>query len=111
MPFITFIYRIGTKTYYGKYVSSRFSDDHEGLDNEIKSSLMRGLRLYQQQHNSAERSPLKYNQVKVGILSYSNDEFVPTFSSQREIACFDFYCDDSHHTYKTYVNGKLLEKV
>ena len=38
MPFITFIYRIGNnnKVFYGKYVCDYISDDHDGLDNEIK---------------------------------------------------------------------------
>ena len=38
MPFITFIYKVGknSKTYYGKYCFDYISDDHEGLDNEVK---------------------------------------------------------------------------
>ena len=38
MPFITFIYKVGKnhKTYYGKYCFDYISDDHEGLDNEVK---------------------------------------------------------------------------
>jgi hypothetical protein len=43
MPFITFIYRVGKnqKTYYCKYCSDYISDDHEGLDIEVKYILKR----------------------------------------------------------------------
>ena len=44
MVFITFIYRIGDndKTYFGKYNPTYLSDDHEGLDEEVKSCLVDG---------------------------------------------------------------------
>lgn len=45
MGFITFIYRIknNPNTYYGKYCFDYISDDHEGLDNEVKYVLKEGL--------------------------------------------------------------------
>ena len=48
MSFITFIYRIenSDKVFYGKYVCDYVSDDHEGLDNEIKSIVIDGINAY-----------------------------------------------------------------
>ena len=48
MSFITFIYKVGKnyKTYYGKYCFDYISDDHEGLDNEVKDILITGLNKY-----------------------------------------------------------------
>lgn len=47
MPFITFIYKVGKKkTYYGKYCSDYISDDHDGLDNEVKYILLSGINEY-----------------------------------------------------------------
>ena len=45
MPFITFIYKVGKnyKTYYGKYCFNSISDEYEGLDNEVKDILIKGL--------------------------------------------------------------------
>ena len=42
MPFITFIYKVGKnpKIYYGKYCIDYISDDHDGLDNEVKYTLI-----------------------------------------------------------------------
>jgi hypothetical protein len=53
MPFITFIYKIGknNKTYYGKYCINSMSDDHEGLDNEVKYLLIKGLNEYRKKKN------------------------------------------------------------
>ena len=55
MPFISFIYRVGKskKTYYGKYCSDYISDDHEGLDTEVKYSLLKGLKKYNEEKNEA----------------------------------------------------------
>ena len=45
MPFITFIYKIGSnnKTYFGKYITDYISDEHEGLDLVIKPYLLDGI--------------------------------------------------------------------
>ena len=47
--FITFIYKIGKRTYYGKYVFSYMSDDHEGLDDEIRPLLLDGINRFRRQ--------------------------------------------------------------
>ena len=105
MPFIKFIYRIGNnkKTYYGKHFARYISDDHEGLDNEVKSSLIYGLNKFREQNGL----PKLKSKIHVGILSLSIHECIPTFSTLKEIKVFDFYHEDYGET-KTYINGKLL---
>jgi len=103
MPFITFIYKVGknSRTYYGKCCFSYISDDHEGLDNEVKYILKQGLNQYRNQNNIQK---LK-SKLMIGIMSFSSNPVVPTYSTNDEIKCFDFYktFDD-----KIYINGKLI---
>lgn len=53
MGFITFIYRVGknNKIYYGKYCFDYISDDHEGLDNEVKYVLKQSINHYRKTKN------------------------------------------------------------
>lgn len=104
MAFITFIYKFGKnpKTYYGKYCADYISDDHEGLDIEVKYILEEALcKKYNNNNNNNRKKP----NIQIGILSFSSHKIIPTNSSKNEIRCFDFY-----YTYdnKTYINGKLL---
>lgn len=103
MPFITFIYRIGNnpKTYYGKCCFEYISDDHEGLDNEVKYFLKKGLNEYRKQKNIQQIK----SKISIGILSLSLDRIVPTHSTNAEIKCFDFY--KNFHD-KIYINGKMI---
>jgi len=108
MPFITFIYRIGNnnKVFYGKYVCDYISDDHDGLDNEIKDIVNYGINEYRKQMG------IKVKKIRIGILSLSQHDCIPTYSSDAEIKCFDFY--HKTHTLKndeTYVNGKRIHGV
>lgn len=107
MPFISFIYRIGKnkKTYYGKYVTDDVSDDHEGLDNEVKYSLINGVNEYRKQKGL---SPLKTKTLYVGVISFSNNKYIPTYSSSQEIKCFDFYMINQNYKGERYVNGELI---
>lgn len=108
MPFITFIYRIGNNktTYYGKYVTDYISDDHDGLDDEIKPLLVYGINMYRKNNN---RSIIPKKNIHIGILSLSIGTIIPTYSSENEIKCFDFYCTKCKNVEeKTYVNGKIL---
>jgi hypothetical protein len=100
MPFITFIYKIGNEpnTYFGKYCSDYISDDHDGLDNEVKYSLKKALNKYREKNNI----PKITDELKIGVLSFSSSNIIPTFSSNKEIKCFDFYNDYDN---KTYING------
>ena len=102
--FITFIYRVGKspKTYYGKYYDDYISDDHEGLDTEVIHSLCQGLNKYRSMNNMPK---LSFSAVVVGVLSFSRDQYIPTFSSEKEIPCFDFYRDEQK---RIYINGKLI---
>jgi hypothetical protein len=40
----------------------------------------------------------------IGILSFSSNNIIPTYSTDNEIKCFDFYCSYDN---KIYINGKL----
>ena len=102
MPFITFIYKVGKnyKTYYGKYCFDYISDDHEGLDNEVKDILIKGLNKYRKKNNQKLKT-----KIIIGILSFSSNDIIPTYSSDDEIKCFDFYYNDDN---KIYINGKLI---
>ena len=103
MPFITFIYKVeeNWKTYYGKYCFDYISDDHEGLDNEVEYILLKGLNEYRKKKNIQE---LK-SEIIIGILSFSSNKNIPTYSTDNEIKCFDFYYNDDN---KIYINGKLI---
>jgi predicted secreted protein len=103
MPFITFIYKVGKnyKTYYGKYCFNYISDDHEGLDNEVKNILLNALNEYRKKNNIQK---LK-SKIIIGILSFSSNDIIPTYSTDDEIKCFDFYYQEYD---KIYINGKLI---
>ena len=104
MTFITFIYKVGNnnKTYYGKFCSDHISDDHEGLNTIVNNILQRGLNEYRKKNN--QKLKLK-SKIRIGILSFSSHDFIPTDSTEDEIKCFDFYCD--YHG-KIYINGNLV---
>jgi hypothetical protein len=103
MPFITFIYKVGKnyKTYYGKYCVDYLSDDHDGLDNEVKYILTKGINEYRKKNNIQE---LK-SKIIIGILSFSSNDTIPTYSNDDEIKCFDFYYSYDN---KIYINGTLI---
>ena len=103
MPFITFIYKVGKnpKTYYGKYCVDYISDDHEGLDNEVEYILIKGLNDYRKKNNIKELKA----KINIGILSFSSNNIIPTYSTDNEIKCFDFYYK---YDKKIYINGKLI---
>uniref|UniRef100_A0A6C0KTR2 Uncharacterized protein n=1 Tax=viral metagenome TaxID=1070528 RepID=A0A6C0KTR2_9ZZZZ len=104
MPFITFIYKIDRCTFYGKYVFQQISDDHEGLDDEIRGILLKGVNAFRKMKNL---DPIK--KIMIGIMSYSFDHFAPCFSSEKEIQAFDFYCEDvNYYEHNMYINGIKL---
>ena len=102
MPFITFIYKVGFSSivYYGKYCADYISNDHDGLDLEVRQSLIQSLNQYRNKHNMPN-----VKKIFIGVLSYSDEYITPVYSSSNEIKCFDFYCD---YDGKKYINGKLL---
>ena len=94
MPFITFFYKLkndNTK-YYGKFVSNYISDDHSGLDREMKSIVVYGINLL---NLITMTINITIDDVSLGILSFSDHSHIPTYSSDDEIEMFDFYYDDS----------------
>ena len=103
MIFITFIYKVGNnnKRYYGKYCADYISDDHEGLDSIVKNILIKGLNEYRKKNNIKK---LK-SKIMIGILSFSSNDIIPTYSTDDEIKCFDFYYENYD---KIYINGKLI---
>ena len=104
MPFVTFIYKIDGRTFYGKYVAEFISDEHEGLDDVVRPIVLKGVNAYRKQKGLSS-----INRVKIGILSFSVDAFAPCYSSEKEMGCFDFYCDEQNYCKQTiYVNGQKI---
>jgi hypothetical protein len=104
MPFITFFYIIGNSTFYGKCCYDIISDDHSGLDNEVKYVLIKGINEYRKQKNLPKIKTIN----KIGILSFSESKYIPVYSSKKEIKAFDFYHISEKFEYETYINGKLI---
>lgn len=105
MTFITFFYKIGKRTFYGKYVTDVISDDHEGLDDEVRGMVLEGVNAFRKEKGL---SPI--NEVIIGVLSYSFDNFAPSYSSEKEVHAFDFYCDDlNSSTRMIYLNGTPMK--
>lgn len=107
MTFITFIYKIGNNptAYFGKYVTDYVSDDHNGLDTEVKYDLLDGLNQYRKQKGYPK---LDWHSIKIGVLGFAEGRYIPTHSSRPEFKCFDIYIDAYDSYKKIYVNGKLL---
>ena len=63
MSFITFIYRIrkNPKTYYGKCFFDYISDNHEGLDNEVKYFLKQGLNAHRKKKQNSKNKVKNYD--------------------------------------------------
>jgi len=101
MPFITFTYKVGNnpKIYYGKWCFDYISDDHEGLDNEVRYILKQGLNEYRKKNNM----PIIKSKIHIGILSFSSNQYIPTYSTNNEIKSFDFYVNQN-----IYINGKII---
>ena len=103
MSFISFFYKIkdDTTKYYGKYCVDYISDDHNGLDIEVKYVLKTGLNRYREKN---KQSKLKSNDIYVGVIAFSVNELIPTYSSNDEKSCFDFYCEHSKGITSFYIN-------
>lgn len=106
MPFITFGYKIKNNIYYGKHVTDYISDDHEGLDLEIKNKLLDSINKYRRQKKYQN---INDNDISIGVLSFSSNSRIPVYSSEEEIKFFNYYHEDINYKRKTYINGKLLE--
>lgn len=83
------------------------SDDHEGLDNEVREMVIKGVNGFRK-----EKGLTPINEVVIGVLSYSFDNFAPSYSSEKEIKAFDFYCDElNFSSCHIYINGTLMKDV
>ena len=107
MPSITFIYRIGEnrQLFYGKYVTDYISDDHEGLDLEVKPTLITSINKKRTQEGLEE---LSEEEFQIGVISLFTDRFIASYSSQEEIKAFDFYCNYFNYSKQVYINGMLV---
>jgi hypothetical protein len=90
--------------YYGKFYPGYISDDHEGLDLEVKSYLLKGL----QQDRIAKNLPPITDEIYIGVMSLSSHAYIPTWSSREEYKCFDFYCEIYKEKTTMYINGAPL---
>jgi hypothetical protein len=109
MSFITFIYKLENCDikYYGKYCFDYISDDHEGLDLEVQHVLLKGINKHRKRNNMEKLTAA--DQIDIGILCFARNQYIPVYSTDREIRCFDFYCEDYERIpTKYYVNGELL---
>jgi len=114
--FITFIFKLTNypdKTFYGKYCTDYISDDHEGLDEEIKPYLLKGISEYQKLEQNPPLFPEEIKeQLHIGIISVSEHKYISIHSTDKERDCFDFYCKKFTINHKKsltmYVCGKLI---
>ena len=74
--FITFIFKLKTGTFYGKYYTDAIPPDHEGLDEIVRPFLLKGLPEDEKIHH-------------IGILSVSNQKYISIHSSDDEKKCFE----------------------
>jgi hypothetical protein len=111
MSFVTFIYRIGKKTYFGKYIFDDYvSDDHNGLDTEIMHDVLDAINRYRMKH---DKPILSETQLTIGILSFCpGNAHIPVYSSEYEYKAFDLYYEAppsfSFTPATVYINGKIL---
>jgi len=84
-----------------KYIS----DDHEGLDIEVREQLLFGLNMLRKQNGMDVLDDAFMDEIKVGVISFALDEHIPSYSSDTEIGCFDFYCKTENGKHKYYVDG------
>jgi hypothetical protein len=110
--FVTFIYRIcgNPTTCYGKFLSGWISDDHQGLDAEMKSVLVNAINR-RRRRDVLQGSLLREEEVTLGILSVSYAESFPIYSTSEERFCFDFYYTDygySSDACQAYLDGVLI---
>ena len=107
--FITFIFKLKNKTFFGKYYTDKISPDHDGLDEEIRPYLLKGISEYRK----LEKKPQITEPVHIGILSVSSNKSILIHSTNEEKNCFDFYCEKFTINYKIclemYMFGKLIE--
>jgi len=102
------MYKIGRnqRIFYGKFFADYISDDHDGLDNEVRYYLLRSINRYRQNKNiDKKKNTIKNENLKIGVISFSSHKFIPDYSSDEEIQFFDYYKDYDN---KEYINGSRI---
>ncbi len=113
--FITFIFKMNNRIFYGKYYTDNISPDHTGLDEEVKPYLLKGIsEYYKKKEENTKVLPEEINtNLHIGIMSVSNEKYIAIHSSDDEKYSFDFYCEKYTINYKIcvrmYMFGKLIE--
>lgn len=111
MSFVTFMYRIGKNTYFGKYIfENGVSDDHNGLDTEIIHDVLDAINRYRVKH---EEPILLETELTIGILSFCpGNAHIPVYSSEEEYKAFDLYYEAapsfSFTPSTVYINGEIV---
>ena len=113
MSFITFEYSVkGVSGYFtGKVIVDYISDDHLGLDLEVKSYLLDGLNRFRSSRKSMPKNQtLKSKDVRIGVIGFSEGGRVPVYSSSAKIEArmFDFYCEEQDGTRIYFINGRKI---
>ena len=114
--FITFIFKMphkSSETFYGKYYTDNISDEHEGLDNEIKPYLLKGINAFKRLEHSHDEQEEQEKNIHIGIISVSNDKYISIHSTDNEMNCFDFFCKKFTINHKMcltlYMFGKSIK--
>ena len=91
---------VGILWYYGKYVFDCMSNDHEGLDDQVRPLILYGLNWFRD----------LLGNISIDIFSFSIDDYIPSYSTNKESQCFYFYCEKEYNkrTKKIYVHDTLI---
>ena len=101
MPEISFIYKLSdnlSKTYFGKICLPHLSDDHDGLDNEIKETVITCINLYRKSRGFG-----LVQDVILGILGTTTE-----WSSFGERKMFDMYIIKEITQNLYFMNGQEI---
>ena len=116
--FITFIFKLNEKIFYGKFYTDTIEPDHKGLNEVIKPYLIKGLTQHKQEHehqhqHQHQHEPEQFSpeNVRIGILSVCNHKYISIYSSKDEINCFDFYCHKFTINYTVHVRMYMFGKL
>lgn len=94
---ITFIFKFNNEknNKYGKILLRYLSDNHEGVDNEIKDIVENAINLYMTANLLSN-----INNLKIGIIGIIDGNL---YSSDNEISIYDLYIDCTNKEYKKHI--------
>jgi len=95
---ITFIFKFNNEknNKYGKILLRYLSDNHEGIDNEIRDIVENAINLYMTSNLLSN-----INNLKIGIIGIIDGNL---YSSDNEISIYDLYIDSSNKEYKKHIS-------